>query len=182
MRFQTPRSRSFLFASAVWALTGTALLTGCTSSDDDDQTNTERQMLIAKGETVYSEQCSGCHGANGEGSRGPQVANSDYVMGDKTRLIHTILAGNASEIQVNGVTYPGGGMPSWSAVLDDEEVAGVLSYLRGVLNDTLYTNCVENPSAPGTATCTKTARTPAAMEADYIKASEVAAVRATLAN
>jgi mono/diheme cytochrome c family protein len=139
-----------------------------------------RAQLLDTGSALYQSNCSGCHGPSGQGARGPTVANSDYVMGGDKRLIATLLIGVPNQITVNGVQYDGGGMPAWSAALTDAEIAGILTYLKGALNDSLVTNCVVNPSEPTQATCTKTARTAQAIATDSIAVSDVRAVRDSL--
>jgi glucose/arabinose dehydrogenase/cytochrome c5 len=83
------------------------------------------------GAAVYNARCASCHQASGQGVSGvfPPLAGTDWVTGDKSRLIGIILNGLSGEIDVDGVTY-NGAMPPWSATLTDREIAAVLTHVR----------------------------------------------------
>lgn len=85
---------------------------------------------IHGGAKTYYTYCSACHQKNGGGATGrfPPVANTDWVTGDKERLIKIILEGMEGSIQVHGETY-NGVMPQHS-FLSDKEIADVLTYIR----------------------------------------------------
>jgi len=71
-----------------------------------------------------------CHQSNGMGASGrfPPLNGTDWVTGDKERLVHLILNGMEGEIKVNGEIYDGL-MPQHS-FLNDDQIADVLSYIR----------------------------------------------------
>lgn len=160
------------------------LMTACDDSTkgpstEDPTLYTSKQLLIDTG-TVLFETCAGCHGegGNGQGHGGPVLANSDYVMGSKARLIKTVLHGVTDTIYVNGKMYlPGGSMPAWEAELSNHEVAGILTYIRAVLNDSLVSDCVPVPPDSIAFTCTRTARDSADIANDSVAVWEVKAVR-----
>lgn len=85
---------------------------------------------IAVGRTLYAATCGACHQANGQGLDGlaPPLAGSDWVTGPEERLARIILHGLTGPITVNDVTYQME-MPALS-VFDDEQIAGVMSYVR----------------------------------------------------
>jgi nitrite reductase (NO-forming) len=85
---------------------------------------------LARGKATYQGTCSTCHQAEGQGlaSVFPPLAKSDYLMADKERSIHVVLAGLSGPITVNGQPY-NNVMPAW-AHLTDHEIANVLSYVR----------------------------------------------------
>lgn len=181
-RFSQIFRKPFVLTTAL-SLTAVLALSGCLGSDDKDDkpvVDWPRQQMIDSGEVYYAENCSGCHGSEGEGSRGPQVAYSDYVMGSKPRLIRTVLTGlfDTDTIHVNGVEYIGGGMPAWD-YLKDETIASILTYLRVVRNDSLMTDCQVSGDG-GTSTCTKVARTAEDIASDSISVPHVAHVRDSL--
>ncbi|MGM0547577.1 MAG: c-type cytochrome [Bacteroidota bacterium] len=91
----------------------------------------EELSAMALGEQVYGRVCTSCHQNNGMGAPGayPPLANTDYVTGDEKRLAAIILHGLVGEIEVDGEIYDGN-MPAWGEQLSDEEVAGVLTYIR----------------------------------------------------
>lgn len=82
------------------------------------------------GEEIYNTYCATCHQGNGEGAppRYPPVTESDWVTGDKRRLISVIVNGLEGPIEVNGERY-NNAMPQHS-FLSDEEVANVATYIR----------------------------------------------------
>jgi mono/diheme cytochrome c family protein len=165
---------------ALLALTSALALAACdgggSSGPSEDPV---RKALIDTGSVIFEGNCAGCHGpgGNGHGHGAPQIANSNFVMGPKTRLIKTVLYGNQDSLRVNGVFYAGGGMGEWGSSYTNYEVAGILTYVRSVLNDTLYTDCVNQPVGETTISCTKTARPAAERIADIIVEAEVKAVR-----
>ncbi|GAC1476486.1 MAG: hypothetical protein PVSMB8_04400 [Vulcanimicrobiaceae bacterium] len=85
----------------------------------------------AKGQTIYTANCAGCHQANGAGQAGvfPPLAGSDYVTGDTKRLGHILLYGLNGKIAVKGADY-NGQMPAWKGQLSNTDIANVLTYIR----------------------------------------------------
>ena len=92
--------------------------------------------LVSSGATVYQQICTACHGANGQGTvpLGPPLASSEWVTGSESRLIRIVLQGVSGPISVNGTTYQPPNiqpeMPGLAAGLNDDQIAGVLSYIR----------------------------------------------------
>ncbi len=87
------------------------------------------------GTQVFNTYCISCHQHNGkgDGSRFPPVENSDWVNGDKKRLINVVLNGLNKPIEVNSKTF-NSLMPQHS-FLKDEEIAQVLTYIRQHFNN-----------------------------------------------
>ena len=75
--------------------------------------------------------CMGCHGQNGEGSViAPPLAGSEWVTGPISNLIRIQLRGLQGPITVAGKEY---NMPGGMGALShqtDEQIAGVLTYVR----------------------------------------------------
>ncbi|HTF31429.1 MAG TPA: c-type cytochrome, partial [Flavitalea sp.] len=88
-----------------------------------------------KGSEVYFSYCSTCHQTNGEGdgNRFPPLVESEWVNGDKDKLIGVVLNGLQGEVTVKGKTY-NNPMPPHN-FLKDEDVASVLTYIRKTFND-----------------------------------------------
>ena len=86
--------------------------------------------VIAGGEKIYSLYCATCHQKDGKGASGrfPPLAGTDWVVGNKKRLIGVLLNGLEGNIVVNGESYINA-MPQHS-FLNNEEVANVLTYIR----------------------------------------------------
>jgi mono/diheme cytochrome c family protein len=75
--------------------------------------------------------CGACHGQNGEGGpAGPPLAGSEWVTGPISNLIIIQLRGLKGPITVAGKEYnfPAGMTPM--AYQTDEQIAGVLTYIR----------------------------------------------------
>ncbi len=86
--------------------------------------------FMANGEKVYVENCLVCHQADGKGVSGlnPPIFNSEYVNGDKSRLLKILFKGSNEGLVVQGTTYSNA-MPGF-ATLNDTAIAHVASYIR----------------------------------------------------
>lgn len=89
-----------------------------------------RLAAADSGKVVYDAYCLACHQADGRGVPGqnPPLAKTDWVLGDKTRLIGVVLNGLTEEVEINGEVY-GNPMPAHD-FLTDRQVADVLTYVR----------------------------------------------------
>ena len=85
---------------------------------------------LAKGHSLFENNCSACHQAHGEGMPGvfPNLAKSDFLAADPQRAVHFVLHGHSGQITVNGVTYDGT-MPDVGASLSNQDVADILTYV-----------------------------------------------------
>ena len=90
----------------------------------------EASQEVDLGEKVFKTYCLVCHQANGAGVPNlyPPLSGTDWVNGDKERLIGVVLNGLQGPIEVDGTTY-NSIMVSHSH-LKDEEIAAVLTYVR----------------------------------------------------
>ncbi|MEM9984912.1 MAG: cytochrome c [Bacteroidota bacterium] len=86
--------------------------------------------IMAQGEAVYLKNCLACHqkGGGGVPHLNPPLVGTDWVTGDKTRLIGVVLNGLNEEIEVDGEYYQN--VMASFAHLSDEELAAVLTYIR----------------------------------------------------
>lgn len=87
-------------------------------------------VVGVSGAQVYRTRCVHCHQPDGEGITGsfPPLNRSAWL-GDTGAIIRIVLHGLQGPITVRGVTY-NGVMPGWAAMLDDAEVAAVLTHVR----------------------------------------------------
>ena len=85
---------------------------------------------LARGSVVYKNVCLTCHQADGGGVQrlNPPLIKTDYVLGDKKRLIGIVLRGLKGPNEIDGETYTQN-MPA-QAYLTDLNVADVLTYVR----------------------------------------------------
>ena len=89
----------------------------------------ERQKADS-GKALYTKYCMSCHQADGSGVPGmyPPLNKSNWVNGDKKRLITILLNGLNGEIEVNNETY-NQAMPLQN-FLTDKQIAELLTYIR----------------------------------------------------
>ncbi len=102
------------------------------------------------GLALYKQYCLTCHQADGGGvpRLNPSLRGTDWVTGDKTRLINVLLKG-LQNVEIDGETYDNV-MPAHD-FLTDQQLADLLTYLR--------TN-FGNTAAPISPTEVKQQRTP----------------------
>jgi mono/diheme cytochrome c family protein len=111
-------NRSLLFA------TGLLLGSYCAFA----QAPTPAQLQAGK--TVYAKNCLFCHMVDGAGVPGlnPPLGKTDWVIGDKKRLINVVLLGLNDPITINGEEYANPMPPQ--PQLSDKDIADVLTYIR----------------------------------------------------
>lgn len=86
--------------------------------------------MANEGQKIYNVYCISCHqkDGKGDGSRYPPLGESDWVTGDKNRLITVMLNGLKGPITVNGKRFDGE-MPKHD-FLSDADISKVTSYIR----------------------------------------------------
>ncbi|HET9279283.1 MAG TPA: c-type cytochrome, partial [Flavitalea sp.] len=94
----------------------------------------ERKQFVL-GRQLYLTTCAGCHGTDGNGLNrfAPSLIGSDWVLGDKKRLVLVVLHGMEGPVEVNGKVYDAPEilpvMPAHST-LDDGSISSILTYIR----------------------------------------------------
>jgi mono/diheme cytochrome c family protein len=85
---------------------------------------------VSRGKIVYTQICLACHMADGNGvpTMNPPLVNTEYVLGDKTRLIKIVLNGFKEDVQINGQSFSNNMTPHTD--LKDQQIADVLTYVR----------------------------------------------------
>lgn len=86
---------------------------------------------LVRGKKVYDDHCAACHGDQGQGAPGayPALAgNRAVTMASSTNVIHAIMSGGFAPVTAGNLRPYG--MPPFSQVLGDAEVAAVASYIR----------------------------------------------------
>lgn len=84
----------------------------------------EDEVAEIDGEAIFMRECAACHGEDGEGNEQdgsripPHNGNPIVTADDPISVISVVLTGR-------------GGMPRFDGVLTDEEIAAVVSYIRG---------------------------------------------------
>jgi len=91
-----------------------------------------------KGVAIFSSICQTCHGTDGNGvpALAPPLNRSDWVTGDKNKLISIVLYGLTGPVKVAGKVYKApeinGDMPGigQSKEFTDSEIAELLNFIR----------------------------------------------------
>ncbi len=92
--------------------------------------------LFNKGKEIYGREgyCATCHQPDGRGlsaSQFPPLIKTKWVLGNEDRLIKIALKGLMGPMDIDGKTYPGQvPMTPFGGLLNDDEVAAVLTYVR----------------------------------------------------
>ncbi len=111
-----------------------------------DRGFTKTQLAQYKlGAEVYMREghCATCHQVNGKGlpKLYPPLNDSDWVQGNVDRLTKITLMGLWGELTVKGKTYNGPGqtptppMTPFNSLLNDKEIAAVLTYVRNTFGN-----------------------------------------------
>ena len=126
--------------------------------------------LFKLGKTIYAKEgyCTTCHQADGGGlsaSNFPPLAGTQWVNGNEERLIKLTLKGMMGQVEINGKQYPGQvPMTPFGGLLNDKEVAAVLTYIR---------NSFGNKSSVVRPENVKTVRAATANQKDIYNASKL---------
>ncbi|TKC06378.1 DUF7133 domain-containing protein [Pedobacter frigoris] len=94
--------------------------------------------LYPKGAALFLSSCQTCHASDGNGikSLAPPLNKSEWVNGDKSKLISIVMFGLTGPIKVNGHVYESpeisADMPGigHSEEISDEDIAQVLNFIR----------------------------------------------------
>ena len=108
---------------------------------NDSKRAQEQEALkkeFPKGAALFTTTCATCHGKDGNGveSLAPPLNRSEWVIGDKDRLILIVLFGMSGPVEVNGHLYAppeiAGEMPGigYDNSLSNEDIAQLLNYIR----------------------------------------------------
>lgn len=73
------------------------------------------------GEKMYDAHCADCHGGDGRGGGGPDLADDRWLYG-----------GSDAEVFQSVSQGRPGGMPSWGSDLKEDEIWKVIAYVRSL--------------------------------------------------
>lgn len=103
-----------------------------TEDKHSEESSSNKQMTASmeEGKEVYSTYCLICHQQDGSGVSGlnPPLKGTEYVLGDKDRLIGIVINGANEGLEIDGVSYTNA-MPGFPN-LSDKEIALVTTYIR----------------------------------------------------
>jgi len=123
-----------VFAAAATYLNGGSVVAEAAPKATTTLTGYNKR-LFELGEQVYRREahCITCHQADGQGlpaAQFPPIAKSNWVNGNPERLIRLAMHGLMGPIEVNGVKMPGQVPMTAFKGLSDDELAGVLTFVR----------------------------------------------------
>jgi mono/diheme cytochrome c family protein len=93
-----------------------------------------------KGKEIYNREgfCGNCHQRDGMGMKGiyPTLSNTEWVTGNPENLIKITLNGLYGPMEINGDNFAGlVPMTAFRNMLNDEEIASVLTYIRNTFGN-----------------------------------------------
>jgi cytochrome c oxidase cbb3-type subunit 3 len=83
-----------------------------------------KKQQILKGEWYFERHCTFCHGKDGRGLVGPNLTDAYFIYGSDRATMEKIITEG----------LPDKGMPTWSTLLPDDQMAAIKEYvwsLRG---------------------------------------------------
>jgi mono/diheme cytochrome c family protein len=116
-------------ALVVW--TAITLLAAC-SRHDSASAPSRAPASSSDGGALYVQHCSGCHQPDGSGMPGvfPPLNGDSIVNGNARHAIAAVAFGSHGRIVAGGMVYDGV-MPGWAADLNDDQIAAVVTFVRG---------------------------------------------------
>ncbi len=93
----------------------------------------DAEALAVKGRRIYGTYCVACHQPNGRGTPGqfPPLVESEWALASgPNRIIRIVLNGLQGPITVKGQDFNNTMLP-WRDQLTDDDIAAVLSFVRG---------------------------------------------------
>jgi mono/diheme cytochrome c family protein len=119
-------------------------ISGVSERDEQSKPREERVVdlegpdleLYHLGKSIYAKDgyCATCHQVDGKGIKSagfPPLKGTQWVLGDEKRLIKITLNGIMGKMEVMGKSYSGKvPMMAFGSLLNDREIAGVLTYVR----------------------------------------------------
>lgn len=99
-----------------------------------DTTPLSKTRLMALGKVQYKV-CAGCHGIDGKGTQyfAPALTNSAIATGSIYPLISVVIEGIEQSENNTWDAY----MPAWSAALNNNELASVITFIRNSLGNSV---------------------------------------------
>jgi mono/diheme cytochrome c family protein/glucose/arabinose dehydrogenase len=91
----------------------------------------DEEKVYDLGHNLFSVTCAACHQPTGLGAPGvaPPLIDSEWVLGSDERLGRIVLQGVQGPLKAAGTAFDST-MPSWASSFSDEQIAGILTYIR----------------------------------------------------
>lgn len=94
---------------------------------------------VASGKELFTANCVACHGANAEGTVGPNLTDEYWLHGHEPVDLHKVVAEGKTEK----------GMPAWKPVLGPKRVREVVAYLLTLRNTNVEGKAPQGVTADG---------------------------------
>ncbi|EEE36103.1 cytochrome c, class I [Rhodobacteraceae bacterium KLH11] len=108
---------------------------------------------LSKGQTLYTERCASCHGANLEGQPNWRTPDEDGILPapphdetghtwhhDNQLLFDYTKLGGTETLEARGIKDFNSGMPGFEGTLTDEDIWDVLAYIHSIWPDDVRQN------------------------------------------
>ena len=92
-----------------------AVLAACSSPNQEAAPASTDPGEVQRGQEIYQESCSSCHGPNREGLSGPSLLPAELDQGRSTYF--------------NIIENGSGAMPAWGDTYSESEINAVIDYL-----------------------------------------------------
>lgn len=125
------RSRKLVYLAALLVFASMGIVVAAPPTSATGARGAVNGYDAAKGQVLFTANCSDCHQTTGEGVPGafpPLKGNPAVINPDPTLQIHTVLHG-ASGITIGGVKYTSV-MPPFAGQLSDADIADIIDYER----------------------------------------------------
>ena len=77
---------------------------------------------VLNGASVFATNCAACHGAQGQGTIGPNLTDNAWLTGDgELENLHTVVASGTAN-----------GMPGWAAILSQDDLVAVVAFVKSI--------------------------------------------------
>ena len=107
------------------------------------------KAVMDRGKKVYDMVCIACHQADGGGMppMNPPLIKTKWVLGNKKDLVKIVLKGlKGGEIEIDGDTF-NNPMPAQESLLNDQQIADVLTFVRNTFGNKASVVTVEEVKA-----------------------------------
>lgn len=80
--------------------------------------------VVGAGKATFEAKCLPCHGAQGQGTVGPNLTDNFWLHGGDLKSIYMTIA----------TGYPKLGMPEWRMVLEDKQLQELVAFVESIRN------------------------------------------------
>lgn len=125
-----------LFTTSGYANKTPTEVVSSSGNAENSHADNQEEPDHSRGEALFVTNCSTCHQINGVGMRDaiPPLSGSPFVAADPAVMASIMIRGIEGPIEVKGNTF-NGKMPTFGSTLNDDEIAGIVNYVRSRWDD-----------------------------------------------